>query len=179
MSSWLLSCLSSPGWNQQRTLIFRFFIDGMPSNRLRRIPGPVSPHSGDHSGTSCCARWIVSPVHGITGHVSWPRFQSIRSWQWSRLFSRGSFLTSERCSNISLNLVCPRACWRYCLVLLRHELLRKVDCVSSSRDHRPCFVASFPKHTILATLACSMLVKCACCPAAVLFSLQRGAAIFL
>ena len=95
------------------------------------------------------------------------------------LSSRGSFLTSERCSNISLNLVCPRACWRYCLVSLRHELLRKVDCVSSSRDHRPCFVASFPKHTILATLACSMLAKCVCCPAAVLFSLQRGAAIFL
>ena len=84
----------------------------------------------------------MSPVHGITSHVSWPRFQSIRSWQWSRLFSRGSFLTSERCSNISLNLVCPRACWRYCLALLRHELLRKVDCVSSSRDHRPCFVVS-------------------------------------
>ena len=142
VSSWLLSCLSSPGWNQQRTLIFRFFVDGMPSNRLRRIPGPLSPHSGDTD-------------------------------------NRGSFLTSERCSNISLNLVCPRACWRYCLVSLRHELLRKVDCVSSSRDHRPCFVASFPKHTILATLACSMLAKCACCPAAVLFSLQRGAAIFL
>ena len=31
------------------------------------------------------------------------------------LSSRGSFLTSERCSNISLNLVCTRACWRYCL----------------------------------------------------------------
>ena len=83
------------------------------------------------------------------------------------------------CSNISLNLVCPRACWRYCLVSLRHELLRKVDCVSSSRDHRPCSVASLPKHTILATLACSRLAKCACCPAAVLLSLQRGAAIFL
>ena len=41
------------------------------------------------------------------------------------LSSRCSFLTSERCSNISLNLVCPRACWRYCLVSLRHELLRK------------------------------------------------------
>ena len=65
----------------------------------------------------------------------------------------GSFLTSERCSNISLNLVCTRASWRYCLVSLRHELLRKVDCVSSSRDHRPCFVASFPKHTILAMVA--------------------------
>ena len=50
------------------------------------------------------------------------------------VFSRGSFLTSERCSNISLNLVCPRACWRYCLVSLRHELLRKVDCVPQPSD---------------------------------------------
>ena len=40
VSSWLLSCLSSPGWNQQRTL--DFFVDGMPSNRLRCIPGPLS-----------------------------------------------------------------------------------------------------------------------------------------
>ena len=41
VSSWLLSCLSSPGWNQQRTLPI-FFVDGMPSNRLRCIHGPLS-----------------------------------------------------------------------------------------------------------------------------------------
>ena len=154
----------------------QYFSDlGLPKGMLEILPGitqaQVVAQGGlclQFTGSSAMFRGLASKAYDL-GNFGLQQVGEV-----CVLSSRSSFLTSERCGNISLNLVYPRACWRYCLVSLRHELLRKVDCLSSSRDHRPCFVASFPKHTILATLACSMLAKCADSRVSVCFCCDFG-----
>ena len=93
----------------------------------RGIAYSVAAHTQD----TCCKTCAADPL--CTGAVYLSESSSANSsdklsWSIEHVAdNRSSFLTSERCINISLNLVCPRACWRYCLVSLRHELLRKVD----------------------------------------------------
>ena len=127
--------------------IFRFFVNGMPSNRLRCIPGPLSllipvtrffshfrevqqyfSELGLHKGMLeilpgiTQARVVAQGGLCLQFTVSSAMFRGLVSKAYDLgnfglqhvgevcvLFSRGSYLTSERCSNISLNLVCPRA----------------------------------------------------------------------
>ena len=65
----------------------------------------------------------MSPVHGIIGHVSWPRFQSIRSWQlwlaacWRSVRTVPAEVVEPKTSFEDLLVTVRKSC--FCMVLLR------------------------------------------------------------
>ena len=87
---------------------------GLPKGMLEILPGitqaRVVAQGGlclQFTGPSAMFRGLASKAYDL-GNFGLQHVGEV-----CVLSSRGSFLTSERCSNISLNLVCPRACWRY------------------------------------------------------------------